>query len=529
MIKFQINNQEVEVEPGTKLITVARERGITVPTMCYLEEYPHFTSCMLCVFKEVKTGKLLASCSVPAEDGMIIETDSDDVVKARKSALELLMSDHVGDCQAPCERTCPAHMNIALMNFQIENGQYREGLITVKEHIALPAVLGRICSAPCENACRRNLIGESLSICALKCFVADQDLASDSPYIPECAPPTGKRVAIIGSGPAGLSAAYYLQQFGHACTIFDANLEAGGALRYGTPESELPRHILDGEIDVIRRLGANFELNHAIDFNDFLEIQNEFDAVILATGETSLEQLKQLEIESGPKGVRVDKTTFQSSMDGVFAGGGVTHSGKMAVRSVSHGRSMALSVNNYLLDQGELTNGTRSQSRIAKVNKDQFAQFAQVIDQIKDSAQTKQNANGNPLNFLQANDESGRCLQCGCVSFNGCQLRLFSEQYGANPQRFKGETRKSMARVYDHPYVVYEPGKCIQCGLCVRITEKEGEGLGLTFIGRGFDVQVDVPLNQPLEKGLEKAAQKCVEACPSGALVFREKLLPIIK
>lgn len=513
------------------LLSAAEQLGISIPTLCYLKGYPHFTSCMVCMVQDMKSGKMLASCSVPIAEGMIIETDNEEVRQIRREALELLMSDHVGDCIAPCQRTCPAHMNIPQMNMFIEAGRTKEALITVKDHIALPAILGRICPAPCENNCRRSNLDGSISICALKSYVAEEDLRSSVPYLPERKPSSGKQVAIIGSGPTGLAAAYYLPQYGHACTIFDNRPEPGGMLRYGVPEEELPRDILDAEIDVIKNLGVKFEMNKDVGKDPtFPELKKSFAAIVLATGQLSPDEMKDFEVETTGKSVRVDNATFATNVKGVFAGGGVVKPGKMAVRSVGHGRSIAISVDRFLQGQDAPVSSDRSQSRIGKFRDGELASFITSMDDLKksllpeDVAKEQIGEKKFGISDSEAIGESSKCIQCGCASFHGCKLRIYTEQYNANAQRFKGERRKDVERIYDHPFVVYEPGKCIQCGLCVRITEESSERLGLTFIGRGFDVRVDPSLNGNMKDALEKTAADCIVACPSGALIHKDQL-----
>ena len=202
MVKLKIDNKEVEVASGATLMDVIRESGTEVPSMCHLENADHFTSCMVCVVKDGRTGKILPSCSLPVEEGMDIISTDEEVREARKTALELLLSEHVGDCEAPCQISCPAHMDIPLMNRLLAQGKFDEALRVVRKDIALPSVLGRICSAPCEGACRRRSIDEAVSICLLKRFAGDEDLAGDPPYIPSKLPDSGKKVAFIGSGPA---------------------------------------------------------------------------------------------------------------------------------------------------------------------------------------------------------------------------------------------------------------------------------------------------------------------------------------
>lgn len=153
MIKLKIDGKEIEVADGSTVIQAAKELGIEIPTMCYLEGagFHNHPSCMLCLVKDSKAGKLKPSCALPAANGMDIITNDEEIKNARKDALELLMSDHVGDCEAPCTLGCPAGMNIPLMNRLIAKGQYDEALKVVKEDIAIPHVLGYICPAPCEK------------------------------------------------------------------------------------------------------------------------------------------------------------------------------------------------------------------------------------------------------------------------------------------------------------------------------------------------------------------------------------------
>ena len=531
MISLQINDQKIEVPEGTMLIHAAKKVGVEVPTMCYLDGYSHFTSCMVCMVQDKNTGMMLPACSQPVAEGMVIETDNPEVNDNRKETLELLMSDHVGDCVAPCQRTCPAHMNIPLMNQYIEVGKYHEALVTVKQRIALPAVLGRICPAPCENNCRRTQVDRTISICSLKCFVADDDLKSETPWLPDCKNPTGKKVAIIGSGPTGLSAAYYLQQDGHACFIYDNNEKPGGMLRYGVSEKILPHDVLDAEINTIRKLGAEFIMNTAIGTDiSFAEIREQHDAVILATGQLTPELLKKLGVKATTKSVKIDNSTFQTSEDGIFAGGNVVTPGKLAIRSVGHGKTISECVHKYLNNKLEKKPLNRALSKVGKIKIHELDEYAQGIEDLKDDVYNEEfhrpllegNIPGIPES--EAKGEASKCMQCGCASFYVCKLRIYSERYQINSQRFKPEVRRDVERVLDHPMVVYEPGKCIQCGLCVRITEEDGEDIGLTFVGRGFEVKIDPPLNKTMDQGMEKTAIRCIDACPSGALAYKNKM-----
>ena len=207
MPKLTIDNREVEVPGGATILDAAEKLGIDIPTMCFMKGCQPSTSCMVCVVKVEGRAVLLPACGTLAEEGMRVVSDCEEVHEARKTALELLLSDHVGDCLGPCHVICPAEMNIPLMIRQIAAGQMRDAIETVKNDIALPAVLGRICPKPCERGCRRAAIDDAVSICLLKRYVADVDLESAKPYSPVCESKQNKRVAVIGAGPAGLAAA----------------------------------------------------------------------------------------------------------------------------------------------------------------------------------------------------------------------------------------------------------------------------------------------------------------------------------
>ncbi|MEI8353190.1 MAG: 2Fe-2S iron-sulfur cluster-binding protein, partial [Lentisphaerota bacterium] len=150
MATLNIDQRPVEVPAGTTLLAAARTLSIAVPTLCFRDGLEHVTSCMLCVVEDVRTGCLHPACSTPAQDGMDIATASGTVLEARRTALELLLGDHLGDCEGPCTRACAAGMNIPGMLRAIGAGDLHGAIRIVKRHIALPAALGRICPAPCE-------------------------------------------------------------------------------------------------------------------------------------------------------------------------------------------------------------------------------------------------------------------------------------------------------------------------------------------------------------------------------------------
>lgn len=285
MIKVTINGKECIVQKGMTILQIAEENGIDIPTLCYTEEMKPYGACGLCVVEAQGMPKLLRACSAVASDGMVIDIDSPRVRQSRKTALELLMSDHTGDCKGPCSLNCPAGTDCQGYVKLIAEGKYKQAVELVKEKVPLPASIGRVCPHPCETACRRKMVEEPISIAFLKAFAADRDLSSDDKFVPDTAKATGKSVGIIGGGPAGLTAAYYLAIKGHGVTVYDAMPQMGGMLRYGIPQYRLPKEVLDMEIASIAELGVEMKNNIKIGTDiTFDEVKSKHDAVLVAIG-----------------------------------------------------------------------------------------------------------------------------------------------------------------------------------------------------------------------------------------------------
>ena len=284
-IRLNINGREVRGWEGQTVLDIARENGIDIPTMCQDDRVAMYGSCGMCVVEAEGNPKLVRSCSTYAADGMIIRTETKRVQQSRKIALELLLSDHVGDCRPPCVLACPAQTDCQGYAGLIANGEYGEAIKLVKDKIPLPGSIGRVCPHPCETACRRQHVEEPVSIAALKAFVADADMATGELYTPEIAPDTGKSVAVIGGGPGGLTAAYFLRSYGHEVTVYDAMPNMGGMLRYGIPEYRLPKEYLQTEIDAVESMGISMVNNVKIGRDVTLDyMRNNYDAVIVAVG-----------------------------------------------------------------------------------------------------------------------------------------------------------------------------------------------------------------------------------------------------
>jgi formate dehydrogenase major subunit len=645
----------VEVERGATILEAARKLGVEIPALCHAEGVAPFGSCFLCVVRIEGRRNLVPSCAAPAADGMHVTTQSDELRAARRTALELLFSDHVGDCVAPCTLACPAGMDIPAMIRRIREGDPGGALEVIRERIPFAGALGRICPRFCERVCRRGELDEPIAICALKRFPADAANGMDAS---PAAPPSGKKVAIVGAGPAGLSAAFYLLREGHACTIFDANAEPGGTLRYGVPEFRLPKRALEAEIAVLRRLGAKFRMNQRLGENlDFERLRAEHDAVFLALGaaaepsealaflrqvaegrrravpetvavlgggdeavaaaqtalrlgarlvtlacETARERMpcfservdaaeaegirlecsakaakieptgmpdgsqggeamrvvlerdgatfpieaglliaapprraetelfKKLGLNVTARGIATDRHTLRTNLEAVFAGGECAAGPGAAVRAVAAGRLAALSIGQFL--RGEAVVGERKMMHVL-MGKLSDSEHAALFRDFVRGEKRAQPASLDPasrratfdevtagLSGAEAVREAQRCIQCDCLAKDRCGLRRYGTEYGAEPGKFKGE-RRAFARDSSHPEIVYESGKCILCGLCVRIAEQEGERPGITFHGRGFPTAAAIPFDRSVAEGLARTGARCAAACPTGALALK--------
>jgi len=194
MVRLTIDNREVEVPEGSTVLQAARKLGIEIPTLCHREDLPPSTSCLVCVVRINGAERLLPSCATVVEEGMVVE---------------LLLGDHLGDCLGPCQLACPAGLDVPQMLRAIAAGDTERAASRARKSLVLPAVLGRICPAPCERGCRRGQIDEALAIRALHRQLGDRELSAGEN---RAAASTGggdggagRGVAIVGAGPAGIA------------------------------------------------------------------------------------------------------------------------------------------------------------------------------------------------------------------------------------------------------------------------------------------------------------------------------------
>lgn len=198
-------------------------------------------------------------------------------------ALDIMDEDTpYNDSILPCKAACPAHVNIPKYLRFIKDGEYEKAVGVIREKAPFPRTLGSICNHACETDCKRNHLGEPISICKLKYKATESDNGSwkENRVVK---PSTGKKVAVIGAGPAGLTSAYYLAKQGHEVEVFEENEKAGGQCRYGIPAYRLPDEVLDKEIDDILEVGVKLHTSQPKTIPEELKSQG-FDAVVVSTG-----------------------------------------------------------------------------------------------------------------------------------------------------------------------------------------------------------------------------------------------------
>ena len=211
----------------------------------------------------------------------------------------------------PCNDACPAGENVQAWLYTAEEGDYERAWRSLVVDNPLPAVMGRVCYHPCETACNRATVDEAVGINAVERFLGDEAIRAGW-ALPAAGPDTGRRVLVVGSGPAGLSAAYHLRVAGHAVTVREAAERPGGMMRYGIPRYRLPRAVLDAEIERLLALGVTLELRSAV--RDVAAARAEgFDAVFLAVG-AGLS--RNAYVPAGDSAKVIDAVSLLRSMEG---------------------------------------------------------------------------------------------------------------------------------------------------------------------------------------------------------------------
>jgi len=319
----------------------------------------------------------------------------------------------------PCVAGCPAGIDIPRYVGLIAEGRFREALDVIRDRVPFPGILGYVCFHPCEDSCRRGEVDQAVAICDLKRFAADA-LSDDELSSIVKRPDTGRKVAIVGSGPVGLTAAYYLGSFGHAVSLFDRESEPGGMLRYGIPDYRLPPDVLNRELRALEDLGIDMRMNHRFGDGDIiagLKSQG-FDSILVATG---VPLSKELTIEN-------------SDADGIYPGLAFLKSAKTSREPRLKGRVAVIGGGNVAVDAAmtALRLGADSVQMVCLESREDMPAHDWEIAQAEDEGVVIHTSLG-PKRFTVDHDRVSGIKVMRCT-------RVFDEQGRFDPRYDENET-----------------------------------------------------------------------------------------
>ena len=504
MINLRIDNKEIEVPAGTSLIEAARQNGIYIPSLCYNSDLPHYSSCMVCIVKDVKADKFIPSCSALAEQGMEIEATGGDVLKLRRDALSMLLSEHRAECEAPCRLVCPAGLNIPVLNRYLAASEIDKSGELAFLDMGLPASTCRLCPGYCENACRRKMIDHKIAISAL---VTNSSFA----YKIENFRPgsnKGKNIAVVGGGSSGLITAFNLTIDGYNCEIFEKEEFAGGSIITEFEEKKFPKQLVEDEIT--RLLSTGIKINYKTVVNEEYitnQLIKEYDTVILASSQ-----------KPAIKGATISDSFLQFEGDTmmlkgkhIFAVGGAAKESRQIVRRMGQAKKAARGISRFLAT-GELKGMPKSfNSTIGRIGDNEKLEWLKECP-------VKSERHNEPAGIDESIREAENCLHCDCRAASGCQLRdLCSGMEIKNPG-VKYTAFPIEKKVDFINRVIFEQTKCIKCGLCVRVMDNKTNDPSLCFTGRGFLSIISEPLDYSFKDISGKDIDKAIDICPTGAL-----------
>ena len=350
-----------------------------------------------------------------------------------------------------CTTACPLHVDVRGMILELRRGDLNAALKVVRKALPFPGISGRTCSAPCLAACRRREAGEAIAIRALERACADLGSAG----LPAVLPSRGLRVAVVGGGPGGVTAAYDVRRKGYAVVLFEAAPHLGGRWR-ALPEKELPRSVLDEELSQFEALGVEVRLATRVAGDALAGLREEFDAVILAVGGSSRETFG---LETTPEGrIRGEPATGATSREGVFAGGSLLAAPgqESAIQSMCDGRRAATSVDRFL--QGASLTGSRQGEGSYE---SQLFVRTEGFDPLPAVAAADPRAG---YTAEEARREAERCFPCNCLEC--VKVCEYLAHYKSYPRKYVREIYNNLSIVAGARHSNQFINSCSLCGLC---------------------------------------------------------------
>ncbi|MBN2236162.1 MAG: (2Fe-2S)-binding protein [Bacteroidales bacterium] len=506
MIKIQIDHKIIDVEEGTKLIEAARQNGISIPSLCYRDDLPHYTSCSVCLVKNTTSNKFLHSCSVNVQEGMLIDASSEEVKAIRKDALSMLLAEHRAECEAPCKLVCPMDLNIPVMNRLLQHGEVQKAAELALKEMGMPETLCSICPAYCENACRRKMVDTSIAIRAVKAYTADHQIYS--PSFSANKRSNAQKIAIVGGGISSLLSAYFLVQKGHECVLFEKENSLEEVIFNELGKEDLDPNLLTKEINFVKQFGVQIKNNTTLNKDLIASVlTKEFDGIVLTVeGFDDFEVLDSFLLHPGDSLIVNTKPVFKV--------GKAAKQTKLMIREAAQTKQAIFALD-AILNTEIIPTSLSFNSTVGKIEEHEKSAW------LKES---KSNAIrfSMPITLEEVASEASNCMHCDCRAQDNCQLRTLSAEYKVNNPKYKFQSQSIVKKINEGSGLIFENAKCIKCGLCVRLLEKIAERNGIGFQGRGFKSIISEPLTHTFNEVLNEHVDLLVDICPTGALSKKE-------